>query len=93
MNRSRLSAHHQALAGWLEGELLLRAGGSPAEARRAWTAAREVLASDARVHAGREDLYRLLDAVLARRSARALPVRRLPAPDLKFQDVLSLPRR
>lgn len=93
VERARLSAHHRALAGWLEGELALR-GGAPADAaRRAWTDARDALAADARAHPERADLYRLLDAVLARRSARALPVRRLPAPDLKFQDVLSLPRR
>ena len=86
VDRARASAHHQALAGWLDGELLARAGDT-ARAERAWREALLILADDD----GRCELMdEPLRAVLEDRLAGGWQQTELPFPDLKFQDVLEL---
>lgn len=85
VERSGLDAHRRALAAWLDGELLA-ASGQRSEAVAAW-----------RVGLQPDDdapLAALLRAVLHDRIASGgRAARRLPAPDLKYQDVLALPHR
>ncbi len=81
---SALSAHHRGLAGWLRGEIEGNTG--------AWRDALAALEADAAAHPERAQYHAMLGAVLQRRIARPGKLGPLPAPDLKFQDVLRLPR-
>ncbi|MBM4366535.1 MAG: hypothetical protein FJ102_09985 [Deltaproteobacteria bacterium] len=58
----------------------------------AWRDALAALDADAIAHPERARYHALLRHVLAARLASSRPLREFPAPDLKFQDVLSLPR-
>jgi hypothetical protein len=84
----RASHHHRVLALLLEGELARRAGDTYG-ARRAFGLG---LAEARREDVPSRELDRPLAMVLEDRLARAdrRPRRRLPFPDLKFQDVIEL---
>lgn len=84
---SRASVHHQALAGWLEGELAARAG-SESEAIKAWRDAGELLTKH--VHPDCPLMDAPLRAVLDDRIAGGWKKTELEFPDLKFQDVIAL---
>jgi hypothetical protein len=83
----RASLHHRALAGWLKGELAVRAGSKP-EAEQAWREARSLLTDHAHPDCPLMDAP--LRAVLDDRIAGGWKKTELEFPDLKFQDVIAL---